>query len=261
MNKRKLNSMKFDEEKSSEGLVLHKYFVWDKSVRWFHWINVLCIIGLMCLGTLILNANSIDVSDEGKVKLKILHVWVGYAFTLNLLYRFFWGFVGSHHSRWRTLLSFGAKYRASLSSYVRGLISGKLLSYRGHNPLGRLMVLLLFCFLFTQMVTGLVLAGTDLFYPPFGHEFAEWATAAGEDHSKIEGLVPGDKEMLDPDGYAAMREFRAPFIATHKFVFITLLLAIAMHIAAVVLGETREGGGLISAMFTRSKVFGKRPED
>lgn len=123
------------------------------------------------------------------------------------------------------------------------------------------MLALLFFVLTTQMVTGLVLAGTDLYFPPFGHEFAEWATAAGEDHSRLEGLVPGAKEMLDPEGYAAMRRFRAPFIEIHEIGFWVMLLAIFGHVAAVVISEVRERDGLISAMFSGYKVFGTKPKD
>jgi hypothetical protein len=50
----------------------------------------------------------------------------------------------------------------------------------------------LFFLLGTQMISGLVLAGTDLYFPPFGHEFAEWATGSGEDHAGLVGLVLSD---------------------------------------------------------------------
>jgi len=111
------------------------------------------------------------------------------------------------------------------------------------------------------MTTGLVLAGTDLYFPPFGHEFAEWATGAGEDHSRLVGLVPGAKEMLDPDGYAAMRKFREPFIAIHKLFFWFMLAASFLHIAAVVIDEIRHGNGIVSAMITGKKIMRKQNRD
>ena len=134
-------------------------------------------------------------------------------------------------------------------------------AYKGHNPVGRLMLALLFFLLGVQMITGLVLAGTDLYFPPFGHEFAEWATAASEDHTKLEGLVPGAKEMLDPEGYAAMRRFREPLIEIHEIGFWAMLLAIVVHIGAVVVSDVKEGNGLISAMFSGRKVFSEKPRD
>lgn len=139
--------------------------------------------------------------------------------------------------------------------------AGKAPAYRGQNPAARLMLALLFFVLATQMVTGLVLAGTDLYFPPFGHEFAEWATAAGADHSKFEGLVPGAKEMLDPEAYAAMRRFRAPFIEIHAIGFWVIILAIFGHVVAVVISEITERDALISAMFSGYKVFERKPKD
>jgi Ni/Fe-hydrogenase 1 B-type cytochrome subunit len=29
---------------------LKAYSVWDASVRWFHWINLLCMLGLIAVG-------------------------------------------------------------------------------------------------------------------------------------------------------------------------------------------------------------------
>jgi Ni,Fe-hydrogenase I cytochrome b subunit len=41
------------------------------------------------------------------------------------------------------------------------------------NPLARIGVSMLFLLLLVQMATGFVLVGTDLFWPPFGHLFAQ----------------------------------------------------------------------------------------
>jgi cytochrome b len=248
-------------DRQTEPATVQVYPVWDRTTRWFHWINVLCVLGLAGVGTVILNDNALGMSGDGKSSLKILHAWIGYVFSLNLLWRMVWGFCGGHYARWRAILPGGKGYVGALKAYIHCVKAGDPPAYKGHNPLGRLMVALLFILLSTQMVTGLVLAGTDLYYPPFGHEFAEWATAAGEDHSKLVGLKPGKKELLDPEGYAAMRKFREPFVEIHELAFFALLGAIFLHIAAVVITEIRERSGLISGMFTGAKVFGKKPED
>lgn len=235
--------------------------VWDRTTRLFHWLNVICVLLLIIIGIVILNATTLGVSSEGKVTLKILHAYTGYVFTLNLLWRFIWGFVGGKYSRWKAILPGGKGYLKQTSAYVEGFRKGDAPAYKGHNPLGRIMIAIMLFLLSAQMVTGLVLAGTDLYFPPFGHEFAEWATGAGEDHSQLVGLQPGQKEMLDPEGYAAMREFRAPFIEIHEIVFYLLLLAIVLHVAAVVITEVRERSGLVSAMFSGIKYLDKKPED
>ncbi len=123
------------------------------------------------------------------------------------------------------------------------------------------MVALLFLLLSLQAVTGLVLAGTDLYLPPFGHEIAEWVTNSGEDHGKLADIKPYSKTNIDPVSYKEMRDFRKPFITTHVYVFYTLLIAILLHLIGVVVSELREKCGLVSAMFTGEKVFHKRPVD
>lgn len=249
------------QHSDDEGLSVRAYRVWDLPVRWFHWVNLLCVLALAGLGLVIFNAGPLGVSGEGKVALKTWHSLVGYVFALNLLWRFLWAWIGSRHARWSAILPWGRGYLAALRGYVKGLLAGSPPVYQGHNPLGRLMVTWLFLLLCAQMVTGLVLAGTDLFFPPFGHEFAEWATGAGEDHSRLKGLEPGDKSALDPQGYAEMREFRAPFIKLHKIVFYLLMASIPLHIAAVVHAEVRQRQGLVSAMFSGEKMLRKPPVD
>ncbi|MDT8427227.1 MAG: cytochrome b/b6 domain-containing protein [Pseudomonadales bacterium] len=240
---------------------LRAHKVWDLPVRLFHWLNVLCVLGLIVVGTFILQANNLGVSAEGKVTLKIIHAWIGYVFTFNLLWRLVHAFTGNRYARWSAIVPGGKAYVSRLREYTKGLLLGNAPAYKGHNPLGRIMVTIMYALLITQMTTGLVLAGTDLYFPPFGHEFAEWVTAAGEDHSLLQGLQPGVKEGLNPEAYAAMRRFRAPFIEIHEIVYYLLLGAIFLHIAAVVITEIKEKQGLVSAMLTGEKILDKPSED
>lgn len=240
---------------------LFSFHVWDRSVRIFHWLNVICIIGLISIGLIILNDKSFGFSADGKILLKTIHVYFGYIFVLNLVWRVIWGFLGNRYSRWKSILPFGKGYKDSLVSYIADMKENKPSSYTGHNPLARLMITCLFLLLTVQAVTGLVLAGTDLYFPPFGHEIAEWVKASGEDHSQLVDLKPGSKQGVDPQAYKEMRALRKPYITTHKYSFYILVLFIFVHIFAVVFTEVKEKNGLISAMFTGDKVFTKKPID
>ena len=66
---------------------------------------------------------------------------------------------------------------------------------------------------------------------------------------------------MDPAAYAAMRAFRSPFAQVHEFVFYLLSAAVVLHLTAVVVTELREGGTIVSAMFTGRKIVPGRPED
>jgi Ni/Fe-hydrogenase 1 B-type cytochrome subunit len=47
----------------------------------------------------------------------------------------------------------------------------------------------------------------------------------------------------------------------HLYSFYVLLVVVVLHVAAVIITELREGGGIISAMFTGRKVLGRHPVD
>lgn len=237
---------------------LRVYEVWDKPTRWFHWINLVAILGLAGVGLVILNAGALGVSTEGKILLKTVHVWIGYGFSLNLLFRLIWGFLGNRFARWRGILPIGPGFLASARAYIAGFLSGRPGLYLGHNPLGRISVTLMLTLLVAQAITGLVLAGTDIFYPPLGSWIASWIAPAGIDPAS---LVPYAKETYDAQAYEAMRAFRKPFITTHLYGFYTLLTVIALHVVAVVVSEVRESGSLVSAMFTGRKILVGTPLD
>lgn len=237
---------------------LKTYTVWDASTRWFHWINALCVIALVFVGLVILNAGNLDVSSAGKITLKKVHTWIGYIFAFNLAWRFVWAFFGNRYARWRSMLPGGKGYLHALRSYLAAFVAGHPEQYLGHNPAGRLGIALLFLLITIQAITGLLLAGTDLFYPPIGHWIAQWVAAPGI----VPGsLIPYAPEMYDAAAYENMRAFRKPFALMHLYSSYVLIVAIILHVAAVIFTELREGGSIISAMFTGRKIISGHPAD
>ena len=238
---------------------LKSYAVWDASTRWFHWINAICVIALASIGTVILNADALAVPDNpGMVTLKTVHVSFGYVLVLNLLWRIVWAFIGNRYARWSAILPGGSGYFQALRSYIAAFIAGRPEHYLGHNPAARLAVTALFLVIITQAATGLVLAGTDLFFPPFGQWIAEWVAAPGV---APETLVPYAPEMYNTAAYEEMRTYRSTFLTIHLYNFYIVVAMVILHIVAVVITELREGGNIISAMFTGRKVISGRPVD
>jgi len=233
---------------------LTSYSVWDRTTRLFHWINFLAVLVLIAAGIVILNAKALGVATEGKILLKTIHVYAGYVFALNLTWRLVWAFIGGPFARWRALLPFMTNSGAALGPYMRG----EKTSYLGHNPLGRLAVTALLIVLIIQAVTGLVLAGTDIYFPPLGSWIANWVAAPGVDPAT---LVPYAKDMLNAEAYKEMRAFRSPYIETHVVNFYIVVALIILHVVAVVRTEIKHGGGLVSAMFTGRKALPEPPED
>jgi cytochrome b len=104
------------------------------------------------------------------------------------------------------------------------------------------------------MVSGLVIAGTDIYYPPFGQYFA---SSIAQDKSQVALIKPYSKENIDADAYKEMRSFRKPFITAHVYSFYILLLLIPLHILAVFFAERREKNSIVSAMIHGYKYLPK----
>jgi Ni/Fe-hydrogenase 1 B-type cytochrome subunit len=238
---------------------LQRYKVWDLTTRVFHWVNAASVLSLIIVGLVILNAKLFGIEGEAKVLLKMVHASIGYVFVINLLWRIFWAFVGNYHARWGQILPTGKNYLHSLKTYTANFFSGIRQQYLGHNPVARLIISLFFILLSMQAITGLVIAGTDLYYPPFGDYFAEWVTDG--DPERLKQLKPGDKSQLVESAYTEMRAFRKPFITLHVVGFYILSVLILIHVIGVIVTEVRERNGLISAMITGEKVLDDVPLD
>ncbi len=235
-----------------------EYAAWDVPTRWFHWISVLAVIGLIATGLIVLNDDALGLSGNGKILLKSIHVSFGYVMAANLVWRFVSAFFGNRYTRWRGILPGGSGYLTALRAYTASFLSGEPQQYVGHNPLARVGVALLFLLLVIQLATGLVIAGTDLFWPPFGHWFAQWVAAPDVDPTAVQSDAVN---LIDKASYQVMRAFRQPFVTVHEFVFYALVLLIMLHLFAVVITELHEGGSIISAMFTGRKILTRRPPD
>jgi len=225
-------------------------FVWSRKIRLFHWINVIAITLLICIGLVILNGKLFGVSTDGKVLLKTIHVIVGYVFATNLLIRLIIGFIGKSYERWSKVLPFNKGFSQELVEFKER----KKAAYKGHDPAGKLMILALLSLMFVQLVSGLVIAGTDIYYPPFGKYFVQ---SIAQDKQSTELIKPYSKVNVDEAAYKEMRALRKPFITAHVYAFYGLLFLIPLHILGVIVAERREKTALVSAMITGYKYLPK----
>ena len=167
-------------------------------------------------------------------------------------------FFGNAQARWGALLPGGRGYLRELRDFVGDLRARRPRVYLGHNPLGRIAITVLLLLLLVQALTGLLLAGTDLFMPPFGRWIASRVAAPGV---AADALVPYAPQMYDAAAYAAMRAWRGVVVQIHEIAFYSLLVVATLHVLGVVLAEFREGGGLVSAMITGRKTLRAPPVD
>lgn len=125
--------------------------VWDRPVRLFHW-------------TLVIAFTLAYFSQEGPFEdlldgkwLQIIHVWAGYTIVGLLLFRLFWGFMGSRHARFS---DFVRGPRETLL-YLRDVLTLRAPRHLGHNPAGGAMIIVLLLSLALTVGAGLALYGAD----------------------------------------------------------------------------------------------------
>ncbi len=237
---------------------LYEYKVWDLPTRLFHWINFTTVIMLIFMGLVMLYKKDLGITSvDAKIGLKVVHVTIGYVFITNLVIRIVWGFIGNQYARWRTLIPSSGQM-SRIHAYKQSIKQGSPFQYAGHNPLGQLAVVVLFLCLLTMAITGLIRAGTDIYYPPFGSIAAEYIAQPGVDPGS---LIPYDTSAVDKEKYDALKAFKKPFGSVHIYTSYFLMFLIIVHIAAVIRVEIKQGGGIISAMFTGKKLLKDKASD
>jgi len=238
--------------------LLKEYRVWDVPTRIFHWVNFVTVLLLIFMGLIMLFKESIGISSvDAKIGLKAIHVMIGYVFVINLAIRLVWGFIGNPYSRWSNILP-GKGFGEKLAGFKASLDKGEPQQFLGHNPIGRIAITLIMFSLIIMAVTGLIRAGTDIYYPPFGSHYQAQVAAEGVDPATIK---PYDKTGVDADKAKALGEFKEPIGTLHLYISYFLMLLIFVHITAVVVAEIKEGEGLVSAMIHGRKLLSKEPED
>jgi cytochrome b len=132
-----------NREKNNHGVSSSPSLVWDRGVRAFHWLLVLCVAGALLTG-LFGDATTFDV-----------HIILGTATAALIAFRVIWGFSGSTYARFGSFVpSPFAVFR-----HARELLRGGALHHTGHNPVGSAMILALLTILAVIVVTGIIVLG------------------------------------------------------------------------------------------------------
>lgn len=147
------------------------------------------------------------------------HVWNGYVVLVLVVFRVLWGLVGGSTARFSSFL----RAPAAAVGYGLDLLRGRAGAYLGHNPLGGWMV---------PVLVGLpaVMGISGLFN-------------ADDDRMIIEG--PLSAKLSDAAVHLAHR--------IHHQAFDLLLIAVALHVAAVAFHAIFKKERLVPAMVTGRK--------
>ena len=102
---------------------LERVYVWDIVVRLTHWIIMLAILTLAVTGIYIGKPFFIPTGagDQQFVMgtIKIVHFYTAIVFTLAVLVRVGWMFVGSYYARWHQFVPASARRRRDVLSMLK----------------------------------------------------------------------------------------------------------------------------------------------
>jgi cytochrome b len=182
---------------------------WDPLIRVFHWSLVFFFLLAF-------------ITEDDWLN---LHVQAGYAVTLLIGFRLFWGLAGTRTARFTSFV----KSPGAVLSHLRGMLTFKASHYLGHNPVAAVMVILLLSSIALVAFSGMVMIASEGHGPLADTLFSSWHGEWMED----------------------IHEFLANF---------TLLLVFA-HVIGVLFSSFLERENLVKAMWTGRKKLRSRWDD
>ena len=181
----------------------HKIRVWDLATRLFHW-------GLVALFVIAY------LTGGEKGSLFLVHKLSAYGIFALIVFRLFWGVVGSPHSRFASFLR---PFRA-VREHVEALLAFTPPRTLGHNPLGGYMIALLLLTMAGTVLGGMLTSDDGLSGP-------------------LAGLISGGAAH-------AMKDF-------HVMLADLMLVLAGLHVTGVLVESFLTRDNLIRAMITGMK--------
>lgn len=142
---------------------LVRVYVWEVVVRVTHWVNAGAIVVLAATGVYIGFPFLIVAGPAGEHftmgTVKLVHSYAAIAFTLSVLSRLVWMFLGNRYARWDKFLPVHAIRRRGILPTLRYYLFArrKPTGFVGHNPVAGLTYSLIFLLFLLQIATGLAL--------------------------------------------------------------------------------------------------------
>ena len=211
-----------------ETTLIGRVYVWQLPVRFYHWLNALCVVTLSVTGYLIGAPLAVQTASEASFSywfgiVRFIHFLAAFLFFFNFVFRIYWGFVGNQFARWENFILHRKEQFKEVADVLRVDILQtrvKPLESIGHNTLAGFTYFLSFLAFLFQCVTGfgLYAAMSDAWLP----RLFSW----------IVPLMGGD---------FAVRQWH------HMFMWFFVLFSI-VHVYLVFYHDYVEGRGVTSSM-------------
>ncbi|MFC2138767.1 Ni/Fe-hydrogenase, b-type cytochrome subunit [Bacteroidota bacterium] len=142
--------------------VLREVYVWELPVRFYHWINALCIVALSVTGYLIGKPLAIQNGVEASFSywfgvVRFIHFVASFLFFFNFLYRIYWGFIGNKFAKWDNFIPYKKSHWIEIWEVLKVdifQIKCKPIESIGHNSLAAFTYFLTFLAFALQSITG-----------------------------------------------------------------------------------------------------------
>ena len=180
--------------------------MWDVVVRILHWSLV---------NTFLTVFNTTHQANN-------IHIYGGYTILFLVCMRVIWGFIGSHHAKFKNFL----RHPRYATSYVSEVFMGTQKYYVGHNPAGGFMVVILLACLTMTSLSGI------------------------KDHQQRTGININGKSSINMNKTPGMT---TSWVAIHHILSTLTLMAIAIHLFAIILMSLVHNEILPYAMITGKK--------
>jgi len=148
-------------------IVLERLYVWQLPVRLTHWLIFLSIITLSATGYYIGNP-FISVPGEARDHfvmgtIRTVHLYAAIVFTLAVMVRIYWFFVGNKYARWADFIpTTRARFRSLWKTFLfYSFLRHDPDEYAGHNALAGASYAFIFLVYLVMIATGLALYTVD----------------------------------------------------------------------------------------------------
>lgn len=141
---------------------LREVYVWELPVRFFHWINALCILVLCATGIVIADPPAIMLANEAYFNywfgtVRFIHFVAAFLFFFNFVFRIYWGFVGNKYSHWNNFIPYKREQWKEIMDVIKIdilQVANRPEKSIGHNALASTIYFGLFLAFVVQCVTG-----------------------------------------------------------------------------------------------------------
>jgi len=159
-----------------------RVYVWDAVVRVSHWVIVLALFILTITGIYIGKPYLIPAGPANEqfvmATMKTVHFYTAIVFTIAVIARVLWWFVGTYYSSWREFVPVTAKRRRDFIRMFKfyTFIDRHPPLNVGHNPLAGTAYLMVFGLYFVMILTGYALYSVDagFTYHSYMRELGGW---------------------------------------------------------------------------------------